>query len=114
MLIGDALHTAHFSIGSGTRLAMEDAIALVKALKEKPDDIRAALSAYEFARKPILDMLLKAADASAQWYENFAEHMALPPYEFAMSYLTRSGRIDPERMRKLAPRFMAAYEAATG
>jgi 2-polyprenyl-6-methoxyphenol hydroxylase-like FAD-dependent oxidoreductase len=113
VLVGDALHTAHFSIGSGTRLAMEDAIALAKAVREHPGAVRDALAAYEAARRPILAKLVDAANASGQWYERFAEHMRLPPREFAMSYIQRSGRIDRERLRKLSPRFVATYEAGT-
>src|SRR5262245_27324557 len=103
VLIGDALRTAHFSIGSGTRLAMEDAIALVKALDEQP--LERALKAYEAARRPIVEKLLGAADASGAWYERFAEHMKLAPREFAWSYIQRSGRIDPERLAKISPKF---------
>ena len=109
VLIGDALHTAHFSIGSGTRLALEDAIALDKALAAH-GDVRAALSAYEAARRPILEKLVAGANGSAEWYENFASHMKLPPADFAMSYITRSGRVDFERLRKLSPGFAARYE----
>ena len=104
VLIGDALRTAHFSIGSGTRLAMEDAIALEKALREHP--LPEALSAYEAARRPIVEKLVAAADASGDWYERFPEHMRLAPREFAWSYIQRSGRIDPGRLRKIAPRFV--------
>jgi 2-polyprenyl-6-methoxyphenol hydroxylase-like FAD-dependent oxidoreductase len=111
VLIGDAAHTAHFSIGSGTRLAMEDAIALAKAL-ERHADIPAALAAYEAARQPIVANLLAAASASAGWYEGFAGHMALAPMDFAMSYITRSGRVDLERLRRSSPAFVAAYEAS--
>jgi 2-polyprenyl-6-methoxyphenol hydroxylase-like FAD-dependent oxidoreductase len=115
VLIGDALHTAHFSIGSGTRLAMEDAIALNRALAEHKDDVAAALSAFEAARRPIVEKIVNGANASAVWYENFADHMALSPVDFAMSYITRSGRVDLERLRKLSPRFAAQVEAkATG
>lgn len=110
VLIGDALHTAHFSIGSGTRLAMEDAIALDKALAAHGDDVAAALPAYEAARRPIVDKIVAGADASARWYENFAEYMQLAPLDFAMSYITRSGRIDIERLRKLSPRFIERYQ----
>ena len=110
VLIGDALHTAHFSIGSGTRLAMEDAIALGRALAAHPNDIAAALAAYEAARRPILEKLIDGANGSARWYENFAEHMALAPAEFAMSYITRSGRVDLERLRRLSPKFVEQYE----
>ncbi|MFN3659243.1 MAG: FAD-dependent monooxygenase [Pseudolabrys sp.] len=109
VLLGDALHTAHFSIGSGTRLAMEDAIALDKALAAHAD-VPAALAAYETARRPILEKLVAGANGSAQWYERFAEHMTLAPREFAMSYITRSGRVDIERLRNLSPRFVAWYE----
>ena len=78
VILGDALHTAHFSIGSGTRLAMEDAIALARAIRAHPRDVNAALATYEAQRKPILDKLVTAANKSAAWYENFGTHMALP------------------------------------
>ena len=112
VLIGDALHTAHFSIGSGTRLAMEDAIALDKALTACPDDTSAALAAYETTRRPILEKLLSGANGSAAWYEHFAEHMQLAPIEFAMSYVTRSGRVDIDRLRTLSPRFVEQFEGS--
>jgi len=106
VLIGDALHTAHFSIGSGTRLAMEDAIALAGALREHPGELREALAAFEAARRPVLQKLLAAADASGAWYERFPEHMRLAPRELAWSYIQRSGRIDPARLRRIAPKFV--------
>jgi 2-polyprenyl-6-methoxyphenol hydroxylase-like FAD-dependent oxidoreductase len=112
VLIGDASHTAHFSIGSGTRLAMEDAIALAKALETHAPDVSAALRAYEAARKPLVARLVAAANSSAAWYERFAAHMALAPMDFAMSYITRSGRVDLERLRRSSPAFVAAYEAS--
>jgi 2-polyprenyl-6-methoxyphenol hydroxylase-like FAD-dependent oxidoreductase len=112
VLIGDAAHTAHFSIGSGTRLAMEDAIALNRALADNGDDVAGALPAYENARRPIVDKIVSGADASARWYEDFAGHMALAPADFAMAYVQRSGRIDLERLRKLSPKFVARYEAS--
>jgi 2-polyprenyl-6-methoxyphenol hydroxylase-like FAD-dependent oxidoreductase len=105
VLIGDALRTAHFSIGSGTRLAMEDAIALARALREHPG-VSDALSAFEGARRPIVEKLVAAADASGAWYERFAEHMKLAPRDFAWSYIQRSGRIDPARLRKISPKFV--------
>jgi 2-polyprenyl-6-methoxyphenol hydroxylase-like FAD-dependent oxidoreductase len=111
VLIGDALHSAHFSIGSGTRLAIEDAIALVKAL-EAEADIPAALSRYERERKPIVKKLVTAARTSADWYENFGDHMKRDLMDFAYSYITRSGRIDDARLRAMAPQFMARYETA--
>ena len=110
VLVGDALHTAHFSIGSGTRLAMEDVIALDKALVAHAGALPAALAAYEAARRPILEKLVAGANGSADWYEHFAEHMKLKPVDFAMSYITRSGRVDLERLRKLSPQFVARYE----
>jgi 2-polyprenyl-6-methoxyphenol hydroxylase-like FAD-dependent oxidoreductase len=104
VLIGDALRTAHFSIGSGTRLAMEDAIALAKVLRE--NDLPEALRAFETARRPIVDKLVAAADASGSWYDRFPEHMRLAPRDFAWSYIQRSGRIDPARLRKISPKFV--------
>ena len=109
VLIGDALHSAHFSIGSGTRLAIEDAIALAKAL-EMENDIPAALASYQSERKPIVQKLVKAARTSADWYEHFGEHMKLGLMDFAYSYITRSGRIDDSRLRAMSPQFMARYE----
>jgi 2-polyprenyl-6-methoxyphenol hydroxylase-like FAD-dependent oxidoreductase len=110
VLIGDALHTAHFSIGSGTRLAMEDAIALDKALAAH-GDVPSALAAYEGMRRPILEKLVAGANGSADWYEHFGAHMRLRPVDFAMSYITRSGRVDLERLRKLSPQFVARYQS---
>ena len=111
VLIGDALHTAHFSIGSGTRLALEDAIALAQALDEEPRDLRAALERYEAARRPIVEKLVHASRTSAAWYERFPEHMRLAPLDFAYSYITRSGRVDDDRLRETSPAFMARYDA---
>ncbi len=109
VLLGDALHTAHFSIGSGTRLALEDAIALDKALAAQKD-LSEALATFESSRRPILEKLVVGANGSADWYQRFAEHMKLPAADFAMSYITRSGRVDIERLRKLSPGFVDWYE----
>jgi len=111
VLIGDALHTAHFSIGSGTRLAIEDAIALTKAL-EAEADVPAALAHYERERKPIVKKLVTAARTSADWYEHFPKHMQLGLMDFTYSYITRSGRIDHARLRAMSPEFMARFEAS--
>jgi len=111
VLIGDALHSAHFSIGSGTRLAIEDAIALVKAL-DAEGDISSALARYQTERQPIVKKLVTAARTSADWYEKFADHMKLDLSDFAYSYITRSGRIDDARLRAMSPLFMARYEAS--
>ena len=104
VLIGDAQRTAHFSIGSGTRLAMEDAIALNKALGEHVA-VGRALQAFEAARRPIVEKLVAGADSSGAWYDRFPGHMNLSPRDFAWSYIQRSGRIDPERLAKISPRF---------
>jgi 2-polyprenyl-6-methoxyphenol hydroxylase-like FAD-dependent oxidoreductase len=113
VLIGDALHSAHFSIGSGTRLAIEDVIALVKAL-EAERELAAALARYQAERKPIVEKLVRAARTSADWYERFPEHIKLGLMDFAYSYITRSGRIDEKRLRAMSPRFMAQYQASRG
>lgn len=109
VLLGDAAHTAHFSIGSGTRLALEDAIALVNALCHG-DDLDDALADFQQQRQPIARKIVDAANTSARWYDDFGAHMNLAPLEFAFNYLTRSGRIDMQRLRRSSPRFMRAYE----
>lgn len=110
VILGDAAHTAHFSIGSGTRLALEDSIALVKALREH-EVLEIALTEFQRQRQPIARKIVDAANTSARWYDDFAAHLALPPMEFAFSYLTRSGRIDMQRLRETSPGFMRRYEA---
>ena len=91
---------------------MEDAIALDKALAVSPNNIPAALQGFEAVRRPVLEKLVAGANGSATWYERFAEHMQLAPVDFAMSYITRSGRIDLGRLRKLSPRFVERFEQA--
>jgi 2-polyprenyl-6-methoxyphenol hydroxylase-like FAD-dependent oxidoreductase len=110
VLLGDAVHTAHFSIGSGTRLAMEDAIALVRCVRDH-DTLEAGLAAYDAERKPIAKKIVDAANTSAAWYDRFATSMELEPLDFAFNYITRSGRVDMDRLRTLAPGFAAQYEA---
>ncbi|MBS8226465.1 FAD-dependent monooxygenase [Vannielia litorea] len=110
-LLGDAVHTAHFSIGSGTRLAMEDAIALIAAVSGA-SSLEAGLAAYQQSRPPVARKIVTGANTSAEWYESFSRHMEQPPLDFAMSYVTRSGRVPPEKLRALSPAFMAQYEAA--
>jgi len=110
VLIGDSLHTAHFSIGSGTRLAMEDSISLYKSLKANPTNIDEAIVQYAKSRRPQLEKLVSASVASAHWYEKMDVLMrTLSPYEFARSYMTRTGRISDEKLKKIAPRFMEEY-----
>jgi|SRR5882672_496427 len=114
VLLGDALRTVHFSIGSGTRLAFEDAIALERAFAECGDDLRGALELFERERRPIVEKILAAANASSYWYEKFPEKMKLDPWHLAYDYMTRSGRMTEERLRSLAPKFMARVDAARG
>ncbi len=108
VLVGDALHTCHFSIGSGTRLALEDVIALVRSLDEHGLGLAQALPAYERARRPVVEKLVAAADRSASWYEGFAGHMDLDPWLFAHAYIQRTGRISTERLERIAPGFTAS------
>ncbi|WP_298496181.1 benzoate-CoA ligase family protein [uncultured Maritimibacter sp.] len=110
VIVGDAAHTAHFSIGSGTRLAFEDVIALVDALAAQ-DDWRAALARFEADRLPIAKKIVDAANTSATWYDTFGAKMDKAPLDFAFDYITRSGRVDMDRLRTLAPEFAARYEA---
>jgi 2-polyprenyl-6-methoxyphenol hydroxylase-like FAD-dependent oxidoreductase len=110
VLLGDAVHTAHFSIGSGTRLALEDAIALVNALVAHPT-VAQALAAYQQQRPPVARKIVDAANTSATWYETFGDKMRLAPMDFAHDYMMRSGRMTEEKLRQIAPRFAADYAA---
>src|SRR5258705_538768 len=114
VLLGDALRTVHFSIGSGTRPAFEDAIALDRAFAECADDVPRALAAFERERRPVVEKLLAAANASSYWYERLSEKMKLEPWRLAYDYMTRSGRMNDERLRTLAPKFMARVDAERG
>jgi anthraniloyl-CoA monooxygenase len=98
VLLGDAAHTAHFSVGSGTKLALEDAIALADALMEHAD-AGEALSEYEALRKVEVLKLQNAARNSTEWFENVERYAVLPPEQFAYSLLTRSQRIGHENLR---------------
>lgn len=110
VLIGDALHSAHFSIGSGTRIAMEDAIALWEAVLAT-DSIADALPEFQRRREPSKTKLLDAARASYTWYETFPQRMdALRPLDFVYDFMTRTGRLGTERLRAEHPGFMARYE----
>ena len=104
VLIGDAAHTAHFSVGSGTRMAMEDAVALRDALDGR--ELGAALIAYEAARRPQVESLQRAAQASLQWFEDAERYMALDLVQFSFSLLTRSLRITHEDLRARDPEFL--------
>ena len=107
ILLGDALRTVHFSIGSGTRLAFEDAIALDRAFGEAGADVPGALAVFERERRPIVEKIVAAANASSFWYERLPEKMRLQPWELAYDYMTRSGRMTDERLSELSPKFMA-------
>ena len=104
VLLGDAVHTAHFSIGSGTKLAMEDAIALAAAL-EQHADVGAALTAYELERKPVVEIFQNAGRESQTYFETLARYLALPPVPFAFQLLTRSGRISYDDLHFRDARF---------
>lgn len=109
VLMGDALRTAHFSIGSGTRLAMEDAIALWKALRDA-GGVGEALALYQERRLPPMKKILDAANASIRWYERMDELIRLPPVDFAYSYMTRTGRVDHAEVARRDPKLAAAWE----
>ncbi|MGE5218583.1 MAG: FAD-dependent monooxygenase [Chloroflexota bacterium] len=110
VLIGDALRTVHFSIGSGTRLAFEDAIALDRAFGESGSGVARALANFESERRPIVEKIVVAANTSSYWYERLEEKMKLRPWELAYDYMTRSGRMADERLREISPKFMSRIE----
>ena len=114
VLLGDALRTVHFSIGSGTRLAFEDAIALDRAFGEAGADVPGALAAFERERRPIVEKIVAAANASSFWYERLHEKMQLQPWELAYDYMMRSGRMTDERLEELSPKFMARVKKERG
>ena len=105
VLLGDAAHTAHFSIGSGTKLAMEDSIALVQALVKHDGNVAQALPSYEVERRPIVERIQKAAQDSLVWFENVKRYRELDPKQFAFSLLTRSKRITYDNLKLRDPRF---------
>ncbi|MGH8867258.1 MAG: bifunctional salicylyl-CoA 5-hydroxylase/oxidoreductase [Actinomycetes bacterium] len=98
VLLGDAAHTAHFSIGSGTKLAMEDALALAACLDEQPT-VTAALAAYEAERRPVVLSTQRAAQASLEWFENLGQYTHQEPEQFAFNILTRSRRVTYDNLR---------------
>ncbi|HEY0077621.1 MAG TPA: FAD-dependent monooxygenase [Pyrinomonadaceae bacterium] len=108
-LLGDALHTAHFSIGSGTKLALEDAIALHQAFADGLD-VPHALAEFERTRKPIIEAYQQAAYESLLWFEHAADYMHLAPVPFAYKLMTRSKKIDYENLKKRDPQFIELYD----
>lgn len=109
VLLGDAAHTAHFSIGSGTKLALEDAIALADALT-RHDDLDAALADYEATRRPAVDRVQEAAADSLDWFARYRHYWGFAPPQFAYSLLTRSARIDHDNMRRRDPGLVLAID----
>lgn len=109
-LLGDAAHTAHFSVGSGTKMAMEDAVALVAALDEHPHDVDAALAAYEAVRQPQVARIQDSARPSLSWWEHFGRsYDTLPPWQFAYHFFTRS--LTESKLRRRDEAFVDAVHA---
>jgi anthraniloyl-CoA monooxygenase len=106
VLLGDAAHTAHFSIGSGTKLAMEDAVALAWAFRESGDDVFGATMAYETERRPIVESTQRAAQASLEWFEGIGRYVDQERTQFAFNLLTRSRRVTYENLRLRDPEFV--------
>ncbi|MEU3245997.1 bifunctional salicylyl-CoA 5-hydroxylase/oxidoreductase [Streptomyces sp. NPDC006875] len=113
VLLGDAAHTAHFSIGSGTKLAVEDALALAACLRERPSTGE-ALTAYEQERRPVVASTQRAARASLEWFENVGRYVGQRPRQFAFNLLTRSRRVTHGNLRLRDARFTAAVEREFG
>jgi anthraniloyl-CoA monooxygenase len=109
VLLGDAAHTAHFSIGSGTKLAMEDALALAACLHEHPT-VEAALAAYQEERKPVVESTQRAAQASMEWFENIGMYADQDPAQFVFNLITRSRRITFANLAERDPGFAARME----
>lgn len=110
VLLGDAAHTAHFSIGSGTKLAMEDALSLAACLREQPD-VESALEAYEQERRPVVLSTQRAAQASLEWFENLGQYTHQEPIQFAFNILTRSRRITYDNLRLRDREFIDRVDA---
>ncbi|MFJ8198672.1 bifunctional salicylyl-CoA 5-hydroxylase/oxidoreductase [Streptomyces sp. NPDC096152] len=113
VLLGDAAHTAHFSIGSGTKLAVEDALALAACLQEQ-DSPERALAAYEEERRPVVASTQRAARASLEWFENLALYLDQPSRQFAFNLLTRSRRVTHDNLRLRDARFTTSVEREFG
>ncbi|HTT54163.1 MAG TPA: bifunctional salicylyl-CoA 5-hydroxylase/oxidoreductase [Streptosporangiaceae bacterium] len=109
VLLGDAAHTAHFSIGSGTKLAMEDALALAACLREQAD-LDTALQAYEAERRPVVLSTQRAAQASLEWFENLGQYTGQDPVQFAFNIITRSRRVTYDNLRVRDPEFVASAD----
>lgn len=108
-LLGDALHTVHFSIGSGTKLALEDAIALAECFAQKKN-VTASLAEFERVRKPIVEAYQDAARASLVWFENAEQDLSLDPLPFTYKLMTRSDRLTYDKLKRRDPAFIKAYD----
>ncbi|MFJ4541140.1 bifunctional salicylyl-CoA 5-hydroxylase/oxidoreductase [Streptomyces tibetensis] len=113
VLLGDAAHTAHFSIGSGTKLAVEDALALAACLEEQ-GSLPEALAAYEAERRPVVASTQRAARASLEWFENLPLYLDQPPRQFAFNLLTRSRRVTHDNLRLRDAHFTQKVEGEFG
>jgi anthraniloyl-CoA monooxygenase len=111
VLLGDAAHTAHFSIGSGTKLAMEDALALAACLHEQ-DSVDAALGEYETERQAVVVSTQRAAQASLEWFENLGQYLDQDPQQFAFNIMTRSRRVTYDNLKLRDPEFVQRVNAA--
>lgn len=110
VLLGDAAHTAHFSIGSGTKLAMEDSIALDRAMTEAGGDVAAALAAYDVDRREDVEKTQHAADVSLTWFEHVRRYWHMPPLQLAFSMLSRSKQITYDNLRLRDPALVGRVE----
>ena len=110
VLMGDAAHTAHFSVGSGTKLALEDSIELARCMANANGDLPKALAQYEALRSVEVLKIQNAARNSTEWFENVARYVNLPPEQFAYSLLTRSQRISHENLRLRDKDYVEDYE----
>ena len=110
VLIGDAAHTAHFSVGAGTKMAMEDAIALYEGFEEHDGNIQSAVNWYEKERRPVVESIQDAARQSRLYFENTERYMGLPPQQFAFNLLTRSGKISYDELKIRDDRYTDDYD----
>ena len=110
VLVGDAAHTAHFSIGSGTKLAAEDAVALVKAFREHPGQLQPAFGAYQLERQGPVRRFQDAAGESSGFFEHASRYLGFSPEQFAFNLLTRSGRITHRSLEIRDARIVAAAD----
>jgi len=112
VLLGDSLHTAHFSIGSGTKLAMEDSIALAESFQQA-SGVHEALAHFAETRRPVIEEYQSAAFESMLWFEQVRNYIHLSPMDLAFSVMTRSGRVTYEDLKKRAPEFIRRFDESS-